>query len=533
MQSDERYSVQALNALEHLAPDVLGPVLEDLIRTVSPRTLMRANPLRAWAGRSEGPLATATLRPSIWLERRPWFLREQGAAQVFDSFLQRHVVQHIAEAEVAAWLPLAHERNPLSAAILERAARIAPQTLESVVRDSKTESWLVRHVIGALGEDARAIAWAAADPRWRDDSGVMEALGRHAEREDARALVSAWLERHLSPDLAAVRSRVLDDWIPKQDRPEDNLPLLPIFSRALWHSTDAHRVDASVLARVPLERVIEALDSTRPAQPDEGAWSRVFKYVAPRAGRSSAAQDLWVRWFAPRCLQSAAMGAAFRLDPSLLKSASPQLAELYLAWSKSDTPRIRSQACRFFGRDLVPGARAHLIAALRDPALEVSTVAAYELQNFEDSASVDALLEASTAEDPSLREAARKSLEALRGRIEAKRFWSTVRAEGTEDPLAKILPLVRDPDAEVRLLAIDSLGALGSPRALPQLLELFKSGAGAEKAAARRAIERIQSAVDAERAKAVESGAKPAPGGEKKGDETPKQGETEGGGGDS
>lgn len=534
MQSEDRYSVTALNAIEYLAPELLGPVAEDLLQTVSPRTWRRSKPLGTWGSSSDCALSKAKLRPSLWLERRPWFAREQGAGSLYDAILVRHLVTRIEPSEIAAWMSVAFEDSNLAKAIIHRAALLAPASLEALVRDPQSSSEKVRAALRALGDDPRGIAWVAADERWRRDASVLRSLGRFRDREEARALLAAWFEQpeHLleDPQRAEERENLLGGWVPPAPARVD-VAILPYAALVAWHNTTGGWEGVDPLVRAPADEAIRALEAAQPLVVSEGAWQSVGIVVGQHSVRSTVAQDAWVRWFAPRCLESESAGREFfsRLQPESV--ASPKLVEMFRSWSKAEAPYLRAWACRFFGRRLVPDARELLIAALRDPAAEVCTVAAHELRSFDDPECVDALLAASTAENPLLRNAAAKSLEALRTAIEAKRFWSTIRAEGLEDPLAKILPLIRDTDPELRLLAIDSLGALGSPRALPHLLELFQSGGAPEKAAAKRAIERIQRAVDAERAKAVESGAKPAPGGEKEGGESSRQGETEGGGG--
>ncbi|MBK9388141.1 MAG: HEAT repeat domain-containing protein [Planctomycetes bacterium] len=536
MQSEDRYCVTALNALEFLSPELLGPVVEDLLQRVSPRTWGRSNSLSSWANSSDCALSKAKLRPSIWLERRPWFEREQGARSSYDSILQRHIVARVEPNEIASWVPLSIQQNELANAILKRAALIAPESLETVLGDPRSEAWHVQNALEALGDDPRGIAWVAADERWRKDASVLRSLGRFRDRKDARALLVAWLEQPenllADPQREQERENLLAGWLPQKPALVE-ASILPYAALVAWHNTTGGWDAIDGLLRAPADEAIRALEATQPIVVSGGAWQSVSIVVGQHSVSSTVAQDAWVRWFAPRCLESESAGREFfsRLQP--VSVASPKLVEMFRSWSKAEAPYLRAWACRFFGRRLVPDARELLIAALRDPAAEVCTVAAHELRSFDDPECVDALLAASTAENPLLRNAAAKSLEALRSAIEAKRFWSTIRAEGLEDPLAKILPMIRGTDPELRLLAIDSLGALGSPRALPHLLELFQSGGAPEKAAAKRAIERIQRAVDAERAKAVESGAKPATGGEKTSGDSSKQGETEGGGGGS
>ncbi|MBL8898647.1 MAG: HEAT repeat domain-containing protein [Planctomycetes bacterium] len=536
MQSDDRYCVQALNALEFLSPEILGPVVEELLRTVSPRTWSRAKLVSSWANSEKCALTKAKLHPLIWLERRPWFQREQSASVSYDQVLAKHIVPRIDASEIAEWVMIARESSGIATAIIKRAALIAPASLESLVRDSQSSSMHVKVALDALGDDPRGIAWVAADERWRKDASVLRSLGKFRGREDARALLAAWLEQpenqREGSQQEEERENLLMSWIPQQPALVD-ASLVPYLARVAWLKTSRHGVALDGLRRASAEDVIRALEATQPSVVSEIAWQGVSDVVGAHGSRSTVAQDAWIRWFAPRCLESERTAQEYVSRLRYDTVVSSTLIEMFRSWGKADAPHLRVWACRFFGKQLIPNARELLIAALRDPATEVSAMAAHHLRAFADPESVDALLAASTADNPVLRQTAAQSLEALRTAIEAKRFWSTIRAEGLEDPLAKILPMIRGTDPELRLLAIDSLGALGSPRALPHLLELFQSGGAPEKAAAKRAIERIQRAVDAERAKAVESGAKPATGGEKESGDSSKKNETEGGGGGS
>ena len=175
------------------------------------------------------------------------------------------------------------------------------------------------------------------------------------------------------------------------------------------------------------------------------------------------------------------------LDPDFAQTSLMWLDQLGIAPTAVELermvaePRLRSTALEFVRDARDPAVRKLLLGLLvdPDPQVRVDTVATIEhhvpMELLVEEGFVDALLLRLRDTDPGVRNSVGALLDRMRAYQEQRAFWDRFQRGvviGPEATLARLLEQARRGQRdELRLLAIDALGILGNPDALPYLVD--------------------------------------------------------------
>lgn len=137
----------------------------------------------------------------------------------------------------------------------------------------------------------------------------------------------------------------------------------------------------------------------------------------------------------------------------------------------------------------------HVVRLTADESAPVRRSAAMTLGSFRATDAIPVLVEMLRDNASDVRESAKVALDRIRFYAEQKAWWDEWKATGgAKNGISAILSLLDHENPEVRLRAIRSLGSIGSPEALPRLLQILESGDEAARSAAADAIDRINEA---------------------------------------
>ena len=156
------------------------------------------------------------------------------------------------------------------------------------------------------------------------------------------------------------------------------------------------------------------------------------------------------------------------------------------------SPHVRSTALKIAGSLQEMAFAEAARQAVSDPEPMVRSAAAIALGSLRDADAVPVLVELLRDVAPQVRTHAKKSLEQIRFYVEQKGWWDDWRMTGgSRSAVGGVIAMLEDPDRDVRMRAIASLGSLRAPEALPVLLRLMKSDDEGVRKAATEAVDRI------------------------------------------